>query len=304
LVEPGRTLPSHAAHQLRVSALDGEGRSLDYRLPLRWTSSDTTVATVDSTGLLRPRRDGRTRVTVSASGWRTDSATFEIHASPSHVVLVEPWDSGLARWVPFGVPVPEIYRDRDGNTSFWNKGDGSYLSGAYSRDAWPGDLGFGVEVDISMPLTALQGQAASVELVGGLDSGALGGWDHQRGPPPVEGLRTQTCGAAFPATEGAEGASRLAIIAAGLLTTPAVNRELVDGRWFRLRLQLFPDGTCGTAIDGHPLWRSPVSVPLDRPFAIVLGHASAGTRALHGRLTAWTGVRDDVDWPSLGFQGH
>lgn len=96
--------------------------------------------------------------------------------------------------------------------------------------------------------------------------------------------------------------SLLSLGATGVFVTPGVDTTLKSGRWFRLRLQLFPDVTCGVAIDARPLWRSRLSVSLDRPCAILLGVASSGTRVLHGPLTLGTGVRDDVDWSALGFQ--
>jgi hypothetical protein len=72
-----------------------------------------------------------------------------------------------------------------------------------------------------------------------------------------------------------------------------------DGAWWRLRLQIFPDGRCGFAINGVPIWRSLDPMPTNRPYWVRLGHQSAETRVLHGPLQVWQGVRTDVDWSLL-----
>lgn len=62
-------------------------------------------------------------------------------------------------------------------------------------------------------------------------------------------------------------------------------------------LQIFPDGTCGVAIDGRAVWRSPGTVDLDAPFHVVLEGNSLDTKILIGPVEVWRGMRDDVvDW--------
>jgi hypothetical protein len=70
---------------------------------------------------------------------------------------------------------------------------------------------------------------------------------------------------------------------------------LRTGRWFTIRLQVFPDGRCGVAVDGKPI-AGGETLALDRPFRVVLHGKSVGTRVLVGPLEVWEGVRSDVDW--------
>jgi len=72
------------------------------------------------------------------------------------------------------------------------------------------------------------------------------------------------------------------------------------GGWHRLRVQLFPDGRCGFAVDGVPVWIAPEPVLLDAPLRILLQGRSHGTRMLVGPVALWTGVKGDIDWRLLG----
>jgi hypothetical protein len=48
--------------------------------------------------------------------------------------------------------------------------------------------------------------------------------------------------------------------------TLPVPRPVHDGQPFRALVQLFPDGRCGFAVDGEPLWVSPPATSI-RPRA-------------------------------------
>ncbi len=67
------------------------------------------------------------------------------------------------------------------------------------------------------------------------------------------------------------------------------------GAWHRIRIQLFPDGECGIAIDGVPVWRSPGRIPVDQRYRIFIAGNSADTKILVGPLQVWRGVRKDID---------
>ena len=68
------------------------------------------------------------------------------------------------------------------------------------------------------------------------------------------------------------------------------------GAWHRIRIQLFPDGECGIAIDGVPVWRSPVRLPADQPYRTLIAGNSIDTKMLAGPLQVWRGVWKDIDW--------
>jgi hypothetical protein len=96
---------------------------------------------------------------------------------------------------------------------------------------------------------------------------------------------------------------RFAFSVAGRPHLSEVDSSLGNGRWFRIRLQIFPDGRCGVALNDEPLWRPRRALKLDRPFAINLGNQSSNTKVLHGPIEVWQGVRTDIDWEALDTAG-
>lgn len=108
------------------------------------------------------------------------------------------------------------------------------------------------------------------------------------------------CAVAFPGRLGS--ADRHTLTAhAGTATAAALpldegRRDIAAEGWWRLRLQVLPDGRCGVAVNGRVVWLSEDIIPLDRPFWLRLGDASQGAVLLHGPLEVWTGVRTDIDW--------
>ena len=71
------------------------------------------------------------------------------------------------------------------------------------------------------------------------------------------------------------------------------------GRWYTVRVQVFPDGRCGLAIDGNPVDVVEGPVPLDRRYRLDISGKSVGTRILVGPVEVWQGVKGGVDWLSL-----
>jgi hypothetical protein len=75
-----------------------------------------------------------------------------------------------------------------------------------------------------------------------------------------------------------------------------VDPALASGRWIRLRIQFFPDGTCGNAIDGHVLDHGSSHHPSNTKFAVRIDGQTAQSRLLVGPLTVWEGVPPGVNW--------
>jgi hypothetical protein len=71
------------------------------------------------------------------------------------------------------------------------------------------------------------------------------------------------------------------------------------GAWYRMRLQIFPDGTSGLALDNVPLARVQGDLPLAGRYRLVMEGQSVRTKILVGRLEVWEGIRGDVDWSVL-----
>ncbi len=106
----------------------------------------------------------------------------------------------------------------------------------------------------------------------------------------------EACGFGYPNGEGMAPVGRAALNAGGGRRALAADSTWRLGAWHRIRIQLFPDGECGIAIDGVPVWRSPGRIPVDQPYRIVIAGNSADTKVLVGPLQVWRGVRKDIDW--------
>jgi hypothetical protein len=303
---PGGAVPLGTGYHLRARGVTTAGDTLV--LPsLRWWSGDTAIATVSESGELVGRRHGALWVHVTAGGWRSDSVRIVISSTTPTVVLREAWDGRLPdRWVPFGDPPPTVTEGPGGVRAMWNRGDGVFASGVYSRGAYSAVDGVGVEASFSSPITARQWQTLVLQLDADLDSALLAPWDHRTGPiprRPVVGGTAIRCSAGAPAGEGTEWAGQIGFSAgqsSGLATLPS---NYTAGRWYRVRVQLFPDGRCGVAVDGQSLWISRRPVATDRPFRVVLDGNSVGARMLFGPVEVWQGVMDGVDWTQVKPNG-
>jgi hypothetical protein len=299
IAAPVADIPVTAPHRLSVRGVDQYARDVAVHA-LSWRSGDTATATIDSGGILWPHRTGRVVIHASAGGWRADSAVIEIGAPRSETVAEEDWASGIGPdWAPFGEPRPEVVRD-GGVAALWNHGDSSFESGVYSRRAFAGAEGLGVEARVSARLTAVQWQTQTVSLESRLDSTRLAGWDHRNGAWPGQTeTGNRVCTAGLPADEGARGMGRFGFAAGAAAHAMVAPADMPTGGWQRLRVQLFPDGRCGFAVDGVPVWVSPEPILLDAPFRILLQGRSHGTRILVGPVEAWAGVKGDIDWREM-----
>ncbi|MBM3906992.1 MAG: AAA family ATPase [Gemmatimonadetes bacterium] len=298
LERPSRGLSVENTHSLRVEGRRANGAPARVH-DLRWSSRDSTVATVDSLGVLRPRRIGRVWVIVSAGGWRTDSALIEITAATSRVLIRERWDAAwTSRWTPFGDPRPRIVSTPRG-PAFLPNGDGSYQSGAYSSVIIPSAMGAGLEALVSMPVTRLQWQSISLNFGRAETLAALRRWDHRTGDG-TPGL-FQACWGTFPGDEGGRARKLAAVGEQGTVIAIDVDTTLYNGAWRRVRVQLLPDGRCAMAIDGVPVGvtRGSSPPPQNGVFLHIVGHSAFDGRLVIGPLEAWSGVRGGVDWTRL-----
>jgi DNA-binding SARP family transcriptional activator len=263
---------------------------------VEWAASDTTVATVDQDGTMRPRREGNLTVTVSAGGWRTTSARLRVGPARLRSIVTENWRRGIGpTWRAFGGPRPFTTTGPAGIPALAQNGDSSWVSGVYSTAELSLADGLGVEVLVSSPIAEDRWQTVQVNLYGGIDSAALSSWDHTLGFGPLGRARIQ-CGAALPGGESVGLLDQLYLAAGGenrLLPRGTASRS---GRWWRLRVQVLPDGRCGVAVNGKPVWLSEQPLRADLRYRLVLLGMSFHTRILFGPVEVWQGVRRDVDW--------
>ena len=295
LTAPRHALPADVPYHVRVDGIDSRGEPMP--VPVRrWSSGDTAVATVDAAGVVRPRRPGSVAISLSAGGWRARSVTLTFGASSHAVAVATDWSRGLPdEWRIFGAPPPRAVRHADGTPALWLAGDGSFSNGAYMVRELDAARGVGVEAVLSTPLTAVQWQTIGVTLGAHLDSERLAAWNHRDGAIPSRG-EDDSCGFGFPDGEGRAGMDRMSLQAGGEPRPMPAPPWMRTGRWYRVRVQILPDGRCGIAIDGTPVWLSRQRLAArGRVRAQLIGN-SEGTRILVGPVEVWTGVRGDVDW--------
>ena len=306
IVPPAVGISADASYRLRVEGAGPDGAPL--ALPagvLLWSSRDTGVAVVDSLGAVHPRRAGRVRVHVSAGGWRQDSLDIVIGPSRARQLLNESWRSpNDGTWSYFGSPRPvrtaipsasrtAARRDTLGTALVLRVREG--IAGAYTSRRFAGQAGLGLEVPVSLRVGQPRDQLLHVGLAPGVDTVAAGGGRRRA----LLASELSACGVTYPGGEGMPALDRLILATAGTPRRVPAPAGAAEGRWFRLRIQIFPDGSCGYAIDGVPVLRSSAVLSPAGPFHLLFHAAGPGASMQVGAVEMWEGVRGGVEWDGL-----
>ena len=280
------TLYAGTTSQLQLSGTDQVGAAVAIPPDLvEWHSSDPTIASVDSSGMVLPRRAGAVVITGLAGGWRTMSDRLIVAQAEVHPLLTEEWSGGWERrWERWGQPLPRLTSGDPGSSpALLVNGDEEYHSGVYSITRFNASAGIALDVRVSTPLTRSKWQAIKVGF-GAIRGVSLGGVIADWG-----------CHFSYPSTEGWQGLTEVST-SGGIVP---VDTSLASGRWYTVRVQLFPDGTCGFAIDSRPISRSVSPRSHRDSAAISLEGQTVGSPLLIGPLKVWSGVPTDVDWGKL-----
>lgn len=298
-----RPLALDASHQPRVRARDAAGREVP--LPpevVAWRSEDTSVVRIDPrSGRLQPVREGAVTVVASAGMSLGATATVTIRGRTHASQMSETWEVlDSTRWRSYGAPVPVLGAGPEGVRGVIPNGDGSYPSGLYSLQPFDASDGLGVEMIVSTPVDRTYWQSLGFALEGVDRRPRLEAWDHRSGtaPEPTD-LTMPVCQASYPGREGAAWVNTLSLVTGASVLDRELDEPYNTGAWWRIRIQLFPDGTCGVAVDGQAVWRSPAALDLSRPFRLWLTGHAVGTTPMIGPLEVWTGVKPGVDWGVL-----
>jgi len=166
----------------------------------------------------------------------------------------------------------------------------------YSRHSFSVRRGLGIETRISVPLSLLQWQYVALELTASLNSDAVTKWDHVTGSLPIVVGTQFVCGLDFLSGEGEAAKLALSIVTIVPVTNTPAPASLGNGSWHTVRIQIFPDGRCGSALDGKPIAIVDAGLQVDQPYRLDVSGKSVGTRVLVGPIEVWEGVRGGVNW--------
>lgn len=298
IVGPAR-VPVGVPMHFRARLTDLRGRSLLHLGNVRWWVSDSVNARIDPiAGTLHGER-GAAEVTVFVAAGRDarDSMRVAIDDRVSTPAFEERWDDeSLGAWLPFGRPAPSVARGSDGTRAFRNNGDGSFTSGVLSRRSFDASRGLAVDVRFSARVTLSQWQTFNVGLYERADTVQFARTRGRNVHPthPIEGM---ACDLGMPSEGGRGTPEEFHIVSRNnSLGTPISDPTLLSGGWHDLRLQLFPDGRCGFAVNGIAIGVvDGERLPHDSVRVSLSGN-SYRTDVLAGALKVYEGVPDGVDW--------
>ncbi len=265
---------------------------------VQWRVGASGDGDIDSAGALIARRPGTIVVVASAGGWRATSRRIVAVPATTRLVAAEDWVKGLGAWRAFGDPMATVTRDSRVGGALINNGDGSYFSGAYYRTPLRWERGLAVDAVASTPVTELQWQTLDLDLRDFASAQALAAWDHRTGYMPGSG-NAMPCLFFYPGSEGTDGLATIAPLAPPPAGTRQPRLSIGDGRAYRVRLQVFPDGRCGMAVNGAALFVANEHFGAGVPLRLTSYGNSWKTRMLLGPLTIMEGVPSDIDWARI-----
>ncbi len=300
---PNEPIPVRVPYQLTARAWAADSAPVDLTT-VEWRSLTPARASIDSLGVLVARDTGTVVVEASAGGM---AGGYRHHQRgvrrPTTVVLDEGWSGDVtSRWRFYGRPFPVIVSTAKGGAAFLNNGNGTFFSGAYYKNTFDARRGLSVDADLSVPVTETKWQLIQLLLATHRDTAALSAWDHRTGYNPglMHGLG---CSFSYPTHEGPSAALSASPFGSWVDATGDSTFHPGTGSWFHVRVQIFPDGRCGIALNGKPIFIGPRQPMADPAVTVALQGSSVDTRVLVGRLRVVQGVPDDMDWSGLRGAG-
>ncbi|MFN8572938.1 MAG: AAA family ATPase [Gemmatimonadaceae bacterium] len=285
-------------HAFEASVHDSLGHAMPTDL-IRWSVA-SGPGTIDSLrGTLVGHEPGRITV-VAQVGDSIAKTTFTLVAVPADTATwrIEDWaDSSMTQWYRFGWPDSETVQLPDRSHAFLNNGDGSFRSGIASRQAFATQGGLAIDLTASTKAPRRQWQQVQIELLGQIDT-ARHSRAKGRNVSPREDKTAILCAAGWPVEDSNSlNAERFL----GFTNREdgrqfPVNQRLLTGAWYHVRIQLFPDGRCGMALDGKPIAMTPAPAHWFPKAFLQIGGNSFDTKILIGPVRIIHGVPTDIDW--------
>ncbi len=257
--------------------------------PVHWSIVDTSMGSIDrATGVFVARRPGRVRVNASLAGWRTASALLDVQRSDTARVLDESWLHGIGRaWVSFGTPAPTT-KVEENKGYLLNNGDGSYVSGVFTREAVPSNEGVLVETSFSTPITLLQWQYISVAMQ-----------PEFRVPPTAEEINRGTvtpsdgasCSINYPGDAEGKGYGS-SLRASGRIegANVAATAEMRNGTPQQIALGVLPDGRCFALLNDSLVWTASEPMNFEGRVHVLLSGSSTQTSVRFGAAHIMRGI--------------
>ena len=265
LLAPAQPIPARTSYAVTYKALDVRGHALE-GIPLTWSTNDSSVAGIDSLGVLRTRKPGHVRVDVTAGGWRSASREYEVVAAlETSTAFIERWDtSWTSRWHRFGSPRSRVDEIR-GERWFFPNGDGRFVSGATSFETFSVRDGLEIDATVQIPVRHPQWQQLGIALVGFRAPKTLADALKTAGDASPSSMSDGGCGFTYPAgSEGYEYARYFALSMRNpsMMAFGEATSAMQRGETTRVRLRLLADGRCELLVGDQRL-SSPPSLRTD-----------------------------------------
>lgn len=293
------TVQRGVPHRLAATAFNSRGDTVATPT-VEWAVDSASVARIDSvTGMLLATDTGRVVITMSVGGWPYGRDTVTIRERVDSALLEERWRTTLGdRWWAYGTPSPVLGNDSTHERVYMPNGDGSFDSGVFSRDTFPSGDGLAVDAHVSTPVTETQHQAVAIAIS---STRRLDEYAHQAVELGALPDLPQWCSLRYPGSEGVEGPRLLSLtsMAANQRAVAPASQDLATGQWYRIRVQLFPDGRCGLAVNGRAVAVTSSTQGPRGAVRVRMNGASKNTAIRVGPVTLRRGVPADIDWTVL-----
>jgi hypothetical protein len=266
-----------------VEASDTAGGPL--RPPLRWETTDSSIAAVDEHGFVRGRREGVARLVASAGGYMADTADVRVIRTPIDTLLYETWEGGIdeARWTIVGEPAPTTVPGAgpDGGAVMLSNGDFNFPSGVITRREFDLFGGLTVEFPAYLEFTGEHWQELEASIVP-LSRALTPEDERSLVHLKVLGQSPTYLSPKYDCRDG-EGHGTGSAAWSAAADSPG---------WYDVALQIRPDGYFECYLAGERIAAYAVSESLRRERAAVfIGGRTNRTKIYHGPLLVTRGLR-------------
>ncbi|MGW8268060.1 MAG: Ig-like domain-containing protein, partial [Longimicrobiales bacterium] len=262
-----------------------------------WTSSDPSVVSVQSGGIVSANKTGRAWVIATYGGWLRDSVEVRVEdsefANEDVLFRADFSDPALPGWALYGDPLPFVVEE-DGDWILSLNGDGRYQDGLVSRTTFSLSHGATLELEFRLRLWRTDRQRIAICL-----------WEDRPGVTDPAGIPTpplnQFC-FHYPSAEQLKFREDLGRFVSGPLSGDrefSVAPYLPSDDWVHVALQVRADGATSLFLDRQLAVKPSTRLRLvsEREWVIGLYGSSVDTDLRIRNLILWRGERYDENAP-------